>query len=169
MPTNRSRNRSLSLLTKKPRQVGLLVACGLIATSQAVAQQSAAPSHNVYGVPGLIDMPSAETSPDANLSTTVATFGDTTRTSLTFQITPRLSGSFRYSAVQNFNSPASVGGRYYDRSFEFRRTTDIQVPHLVGVAHECQRVERLEPEPWDVRLDAVVSDQHIYFPSPDAP
>ena len=57
-----------------------------------------------------------------------------------------------------------MGGGYYDRSFEFRRTTDIDRPTLIGVAHELQRVDALQPEPWDVRLDAVASDQHIYRP-----
>ena len=55
-----------------------------------------------------------------------------------------------------------MGGGYYDRTFEFRRTTDVRKPALVGVAHELQRVGQLAPEPWDVRLDAVVTDQHIY-------
>ena len=57
-----------------------------------------------------------------------------------------------------------MGGGYYDRSFEFRRTTDIDRPTLIGVAHELQRVDALQPEPWDGRLDAVASDQHIYRP-----
>ncbi|MEM7209080.1 MAG: 5-formyltetrahydrofolate cyclo-ligase [Pseudomonadota bacterium] len=55
-----------------------------------------------------------------------------------------------------------MGGGYYDRTFEFRRTTDAKLPTLIGVAHETQRVDSLVPEEWDVRLDAVVTDQHIY-------
>ena len=55
-----------------------------------------------------------------------------------------------------------MGGGYYDRTFEFRRTTATRSPRLIGVAHELQRVDQLHPEEWDVRLDAVVTDQHIY-------
>ncbi len=54
-----------------------------------------------------------------------------------------------------------MGGGFYDRSFAFRKQ-GVDKPVLIGVAHELQRVERLEPETWDVRLDKVVTDQIIY-------
>ncbi|WP_136443330.1 YjbH domain-containing protein [Pacificoceanicola onchidii] len=79
------------------------------------------PSRNSFGVPGLIDMPTAEVDPDGTLSATMAKIGDSTRTTITFQITPRLSGSFRYTGIENFNHPASnADGVYYDRSFDLR-------------------------------------------------
>ncbi len=56
-----------------------------------------------------------------------------------------------------------MGGGYYDRSFAFRQNAQT-TPVLIGVAHEFQRVDRLQPESWDVRLDAVVTDQHVYRP-----
>ena len=55
-----------------------------------------------------------------------------------------------------------MGGGYYDRSFEFRRTTSAIKPILIGVAHELQKVENLTPQPWDVRLDKIISDETIY-------
>lgn len=55
-----------------------------------------------------------------------------------------------------------MGGGFYDRSFAFRKEAGINAPVLTGVAHELQRVERLDPEPWDVRLDMIVTDQKIY-------
>jgi 5-formyltetrahydrofolate cyclo-ligase len=55
-----------------------------------------------------------------------------------------------------------MGGGFYDRSFAFRKDPDQSRPILIGVAHELQKVERLEPEPWDVRLDMIVTDQAIY-------
>jgi 5-formyltetrahydrofolate cyclo-ligase len=33
---------------------------------------------------------------------------------------------------------------------------------LIGVAHELQRVERIVPQDWDVRLDMIVTEQAIY-------
>lgn len=55
-----------------------------------------------------------------------------------------------------------MGGGFYDRSFAFRREPGCDRPLLIGVAHELQRVDALVPEPWDVRLDMVVTDQAIY-------
>jgi 5-formyltetrahydrofolate cyclo-ligase len=55
-----------------------------------------------------------------------------------------------------------MGGGYYDRSFEFRKNQDQLKPILIGVAHEIQKVNRLKPESWDVRLDLIVTDQAIY-------
>ena len=55
-----------------------------------------------------------------------------------------------------------MGGGYYDRSFAFRKIPGNNRPGLIGVAHEMQRVERIDPEEWDVRLDMVVTDQAIH-------
>ena len=57
-----------------------------------------------------------------------------------------------------------MGGGYYDRSFEFRKDPAIRTPMLIGVAHEMQKVERIEPESWDVRLDKIVTDETVYRP-----
>ncbi len=55
-----------------------------------------------------------------------------------------------------------MGGGFYDRSFAFRKEPGSHRPQLIGVAHELQKVARLVPEDWDVRLDMVVTDQAIY-------
>jgi 5-formyltetrahydrofolate cyclo-ligase len=55
-----------------------------------------------------------------------------------------------------------MGGGYYDRSFEFRKQPERKIPALIGVAHELQKVDKLVPEDWDVRLDMVVTDGAIY-------
>ena len=55
-----------------------------------------------------------------------------------------------------------MGGGFYDRSFEFRKTPGNDSPLLIGVAHELQKVEHLEPEEWDVPLDMVVTDKATY-------
>lgn len=55
-----------------------------------------------------------------------------------------------------------MGGGYYDRSFAFRQDAGQNSPRLVGIAHELQRAETLEPQPWDVRLDLVVTDAAVY-------
>ena len=55
-----------------------------------------------------------------------------------------------------------MGGGFYDRSFAFRKDPDRKTPILIGIAHELQKVDRLEPEAWDVQLDMVATDQAVY-------
>lgn len=74
----------------------------------ALAQDMAA-TIDAYGLPGLIDMPAATSLDDADLAITHSRFQQETRTTLTFQVTPRLTGTFRYSFLG--------AGLTYDRSF----------------------------------------------------
>lgn len=55
-----------------------------------------------------------------------------------------------------------MGKGFYDRSFAFRHRSGRRSPALVGLAHECQRVERLENASWDVRMDKIESDRKAY-------
>ena len=57
-----------------------------------------------------------------------------------------------------------MGKGYYDRTFAFRRHGGARRPVLLGLAHECQRVEKLQAEVWDLPLDGVVTDQAWYRP-----
>lgn len=53
-----------------------------------------------------------------------------------------------------------MGGGFYDRHFAFLKHRRCwRRPKLVGVAFACQEVTRITPNPWDVRLYAVVSEQ----------
>jgi 5-formyltetrahydrofolate cyclo-ligase len=57
-----------------------------------------------------------------------------------------------------------MGGGFYDRSLEFlRQRTSWHKPRLYGVAHELQKVDQLAVQPWDVPLQAVVTDRQAYF------
>ncbi|TVQ87654.1 MAG: 5-formyltetrahydrofolate cyclo-ligase [Chromatiaceae bacterium] len=52
-----------------------------------------------------------------------------------------------------------MGGGFYDRSLAFRRwRRHWQRPLLIGLAHECQRVAQIAARPWDVPVDAVVTE-----------
>jgi len=56
-----------------------------------------------------------------------------------------------------------MGGGFYDRTLAYLHLRERwRRPLLVGIAHECQRVERLDPNPWDVPLDLVVTERQIY-------
>ncbi len=62
-------------------------------------------------------MPTASGLPDGELAFTTSHYGKTSRNTLTFQFTPRLTGSFRYSILKDYFSP-STGGDLFDRSFD---------------------------------------------------
>lgn len=51
-----------------------------------------------------------------------------------------------------------MGGGWYDRTFAARHEAQCRTPVLVGVGYEMQRVDRIEPAAWDVRLDAVCTE-----------
>ncbi len=52
------------------------------------------------------------------------------------------------------------GAGYYDRTFAFRRDRDH--PVLIGLAHRFQVVKSIEPSPWDVPVDLVVTETGIF-------
>ncbi len=55
-----------------------------------------------------------------------------------------------------------MGGGFYDRTFAYLRARRRwRRPHLIGIAHPEQRVERLEARPWDVPLCAVVTPGRV--------
>ncbi len=103
------------------------IAASLVVPTGTARSEDArnAPSFNLYGLPGLVDLPSAEALPNGTIAGTYGQIGDSSRSTLTFQITPRLTGSFRYAGVRNFNNPSATpandpNGRYFDRSFDLR-------------------------------------------------
>lgn len=51
-----------------------------------------------------------------------------------------------------------MGAGYYDRRLScLRYGTGWRRPRLIGIGYDFQRVPRLDPHPWDVRMDAVVT------------
>lgn len=48
-----------------------------------------------------------------------------------------------------------MGGGYYDRSLA-RLKNSYRKPRLIGLAHSCQQVEQLKPQPWDIPLDKLI-------------
>lgn len=61
------------------------------------------------------------------------------------------------------------GGGYYDRSFAFLRERDgIGKPVLVGVGYGLQEVERIQAQPWDVRLDYIATERELIDLTPPA-
>ncbi len=63
-----------------------------------------------------------------------------------------------------------MGGGFYDRTFAFRRQRlHWPGPRLLGLAHDCQKVDQLPTAAWDIPLDGIVSDQQvILMPAADS-
>ncbi len=56
------------------------------------------------------------------------------------------------------NHRVGMGGGYYDRCFRFLRHRKRWFqPKLIGVAFACQKVEKIRPNPWDIRLYRTIS------------
>ena len=56
-----------------------------------------------------------------------------------------------------------MGGGFYDRSLAYRALRkNWHKPTLLGLAHECQQVERLSMASWDVPLQGTVTDKAWY-------
>lgn len=57
-----------------------------------------------------------------------------------------------------------MGGGFYDRSLAYQsRRATWKKPLLLGLAHECQKVERLAQASWDVPLQGTVSSCDWYL------
>jgi 5-formyltetrahydrofolate cyclo-ligase len=69
-------------------------------------------------------------------------------------------------AFDEYGNRLGMGGGYYDRTLAFKRLRrHWRGPKLIGLAHELQRVDQLPTEPWDIPMDAVITEQNIYhFP-----
>ena len=77
------------------------------------------PSVNLYGMTGLIDMPSAEMQPDAQFTITSGFFGGYLRNTISIQALPGLEVAFRYSVLEDMLAGAE-GPTLYDRSFDVK-------------------------------------------------
>ena len=56
-----------------------------------------------------------------------------------------------------------MGGGFYDRTFAFlQRRQHWHKPSLFGLAYEFQKQSSIKPNSWDVPLDAIATEAHIY-------
>ena len=99
---------------------GLSAFCAILLALPAGAE--APIRYNLYGSPGLIEMPVAHQAPDGELAFSFSYLGESYRNTLSFQITPRLFGAFRYTKIEDWDNSADArfGGALFDRSFDLR-------------------------------------------------
>ena len=71
-------------------------------------------------------------------------------------------------AADHQGSRVGHGAGFYDRTFSFlqdaRRIAGSSTPLLVGLCHDFQVVETVEPQPWDVPLDLLVTEIGLIRP-----
>jgi len=97
------------------------VAPGTTAPAQDVpASPAPRPSVNLYGVTGLIDMPSAEAQPDAQVTASYSFFGNTQRRNFNFQALPWAAVTLRYSTISDFGAVDDPGYDLFDRSLDLQ-------------------------------------------------
>lgn len=108
------------------RVIAAGIAALLAASVLAAAAGAETPTNptilNLYGTPGLLDMPGAHMSPDGTLSIWATATGFTQRYGFSFQALPWFEGAFRYIGIEDlFNAGQTFsGGTYYDRQFAAR-------------------------------------------------
>ncbi len=90
----------------------------LFATTVASAGLAQETTYTLLGTPGLIEMPSARSAPDAEVAANISYWRLQQKSNFTFQVTPRLTGTFRYSGISERGGPGTDGT--FDRSFDLK-------------------------------------------------
>ncbi|HUF85783.1 MAG TPA: YjbH domain-containing protein [Thermohalobaculum sp.] len=90
------------------------------------------PTQNLFGMTGLIDMPTAEMQPDGQVSFTASYFDGFLRNTATAQFLPGIEAAFRYSVLEGLEGPG--GETLYDRSFDVKVRLVQEGPAWPGVA-----------------------------------
>ena len=56
-----------------------------------------------------------------------------------------------------------MGGGFYDRSLHFRHhQKQWKSPKLIGFAHECQKLDKVPTEHWDIPVDGILTEKTYY-------
>ncbi|MCU7810281.1 MAG: 5-formyltetrahydrofolate cyclo-ligase [Candidatus Thiodiazotropha sp. (ex Notomyrtea botanica)] len=70
---------------------------------------------------------------------------------------------FPLVAFDGTGNRLGMGGGYYDRTFAYQKQRKHwKGPKLIGIAHDFQYVDSLPNQPWDIPLDAVITEAQIY-------
>lgn len=65
------------------------------------------------------------------------------------------------TAVDTSGNRLGQGAGYYDSTFAFLRDDNRARPVLAGMAYDFQIVDAIDPKPWDVPLDFIVTPAAI--------
>ena len=98
------------------RQVSKLLGSAAAVAALVATVDATAETPNLYGMPGHLEMPSAQVFPDAEIVASFSGFPGQERVTLTFQASERLTLAFRYGRVADYIQPG--GEDLWDRSFD---------------------------------------------------
>ncbi len=119
------------------RSVSLASSVAMVTFSATtfVSAQDVSATYSMFGTPGLLEMPTAQSAPADALA---ATFGYTEnyfRATLSFQITPRLSASYRYTLADIYGDPLGSGiDDTTERGFDLQYRFNDETKYLPAVA-----------------------------------
>lgn len=111
-----------------------------IAAASTAAAQDRGPSYTFFGTPGLLEMPTAESANRSDIAATLSYGGSAgVRTSFTYQLTDRFSGSFRYASMDIYRPDRDGDGfddifETFDRSFDMQYRISDESRYLPAVA-----------------------------------
>jgi 5-formyltetrahydrofolate cyclo-ligase len=54
-----------------------------------------------------------------------------------------------------------TGGGYYDRTFAFLHAHPPKKPRMIGLGFAAQEIDLLPHDPWDIKLDGVVTEKEF--------
>ena len=63
-------------------------------------------------------------------------------------------------AFDRSGSRIGMGGGFYDRTLA-ACANQPRRPSLIGLAHDCQEVENISQQSWDIPLDKIITDREI--------
>ena len=102
-------------------------------TGTSMADEAKSVSIGNFGLPGLIDLPTANTLPDGEIVVTQQLHESLARSGMSFQIFPNLGVAFRYSG-HGKNGGEANGRVNHDRSFDAHLTLWNEGDYLPGTA-----------------------------------
>ena len=66
-------------------------------------------------------------------------------------------------AFDELGNRMGMGGGFYDRTLAFlQHRNNAEKPVLAGLAHEIQKVARLDAQSWDIPLDFIITEKCLY-------
>ena len=105
------------------KSVLLASSASVIVIGSMASAQDATPTYSIYGTPGLLEMPTAQTPDDGTLATTLSYREGLFQTVLSFQLTDRLSGAVRYAITDLYDDTATgVNSGEFERGFDLQFT-----------------------------------------------
>lgn len=61
-------------------------------------------------------------------------------------------------AFDHLGNRIGTGGGYYDRTFAFLFNKAEKAPFMLGVGYQIQECEEIQAEPWDIKLNGVLTE-----------